>query len=237
MMNADYFTYCDELYAAWQRGELDLSDVPSGLFDLAFAPEPYIRLQEGKRPLHMLLTNPGAPMAFQHRSEAPPTYRAFAELSQSIYLSDQFAKEGGANARRRIYKSFDFALFLGCSGLVNVETIPFHSARLDKRQALKVSQTAHSIQAYQSQLQSFLVNQPVLIVAACRTDESIHAGSVAQNPWLRFQCDLASIQMDRLELKPLTRKGAKVTSALFSAGIKHVVLTMGSNNLPSLDAV
>lgn len=237
MMNADYFTYCNELYTAWLQGELELSDVPSGLFDLAYAPEPYIRLQAGKRPLHMLLTNPGAPMAFQHRSEAPPTYSAFAELSRSIYLSDQFAKEGGANARRRIRKSFDFALFLNCSGLVNVETIPFHSASLDKRKAMSVSQTARSIQAYQSQLQAFLVDQPVLIVAACRSDESIHAGSISRSPWLKFQCDLASIHPDRLVLKPLTRKGSKVTSALFSAGSKHVVLTMGSNNLPSLDAI
>lgn len=236
-MDADYYTYCDELYAAWHRGELELSDVPDGLFDLAYAPEPYIRLQKGKRPLHMLLTNPGAPMAFQHRSEAPPAYSAFAELSRSIYLSDQFAREGGANARRRIRKSVDFALFLGYSGLVNVETIPFHSARLDKRRALKVSQTAQSIQAYQSQLQAFLADQPVLIVAACRSDESIHAGSIARSLWLKFQCDLASIQPDRLVLKPLARKGQKVTSALFSAGNKHVVLTMGSNNLPSLDAV
>ena len=236
-MNGDYFAYCDELYSAWHRGELDLSAVPSGVFDLAYAPEPYIRLQEGKRPLHMLLTNPGAPMAFQHRSEAPSAYRAFADVSRTIYMSDRFAKEGGANARRRIRKSIDFALLLDCEGLVNVETIPFHSARLDKRKALSVSQTVPVIQSYQAQLKSFLVDQPVLIVAACRSDESLHPGSIAQSPWLMFQCDLASIQIERLELKPLTRKGSKVTSALYSAGNKHVVLTMGSNNLPSLDAV
>lgn len=234
-MSSQFFTYCEKLYSIWRNNSLNLEGIPSNLFDLDFAPEPYFIVKSGPTPLYMLLTNPGAPMEFQHRSNAIESYKDFAEISREIYFSDKFASEGGVNARRRLKKSIDFSLYLNYNGLINIETIPFHSASIDKSKALKLGPKSTIIKEYQSQLKVFLEEKPVLIVAACRSDESIHMGSINQNAWLTFQCDLANINTSELNMKPLTQKNGKITSALFSNNEKYVVLTMGSNNLPNLN--
>ena len=47
-----------------------------------------------------------------------------------------------------------------------------------------------------------------------------------------FQAKIANIDVEKLEMKPLTVKGDKISSAIFSQNDKHIVLMMGSNNLP-----
>lgn len=236
-MNDPFYTYCEQMHKEWLDGELDLHGVHSDLFDLDYAPEPYMVVSQGSKPLYMLLTNPGAPMAFQHRTQVPRSYRAFSEVSSTIYQSDEFAKEGGANARRRLRKSLDFSLLLDCNGLVNVETIPFHSATLNKKKALTASKESQFLQSYQAKLRTFLSDKPTLIVAACRSDKSISKDTAMNSPWIRFQCELASIDLTTVSMRTLSQKGDKVTSALFTSGNKHLVLTMGSNNLPSLNEI
>jgi len=236
-MTGKFYQHCEELFLNWRDNNLNWEGVPSNLFDIDYSPEPYFIVKEGKNPLYMLLTNPGSPMEFQHRSNAVESYKDFAAISREVYFSNQFANEGGVNAQRRLNKSIDFCQYLDYSGLINVETIPFHSATLDKNEALELPLKSNMIREYQEQLKSFLMDKPVLIVSACRSDESIHMGSIDQNKWLTFQCDLANINTSKLKMKKLTQKEDKTTSALFSDGVKHIVLTMGSNNLPSLDSL
>jgi hypothetical protein len=234
-MSPEFKDYCERLFAEWQR-DLTLQEPQlETLFQMEYAPEPYFEIRKGKKPLHMLLTNPGAAMEFQHRSDLPRDYQSFAAISQTVYLSEGFRREGGANAYRRLIKSLAFAEYLGYDGLINVETIPFHSASLSKQKALQFSRSSSVLRRYQQELKAELNAQPVLMVAACGSKESISIGTLNQSAWLTFQMDIAGINPDELEWEPLTRKGDKVTSALFRGRNKYIVLTMGSNNLPSLD--
>jgi hypothetical protein len=234
-MTPEFKDYCERLFAAW-RIDPTLQEPELGpLFQMEYAPEPYFEIRKGKQPLHMLLTNPGAAMEFQHRSNLPNDYLSFAAISQTVYLSEGFRREGGANAYRRLMKSLAFAEYLGFDGLINVETIPFHSANLSKQKALTLSCSSPVLGRYQQELKAELIAQPVLMVAACGSKESISTSTLTQSAWLAFQMDVAGINPDELELEPLTRKGEKVTSALLRGSNKYIVLTMGSNNLPSLN--
>lgn len=236
--NTGYHKFCDNLFLKWINNQFQDDEILSFLFQMEYAPEPYFTLREGKKPLYMLLTNPGTGMEFQHISHhANSNYKEFSATLSQVYTSDDFKNEKGSNpAYRRLIKSIDFANFLGYGGVINIETIPFHSPNLDKNMALKAIQQSKTLLAYQEQLKSFLSDKPVLIVSACNSKQSISVDTIKKSKWLGYQCELAGIIIDDLEMEPLTRKNDKVSSALFKKDSKYIVLMMGSNNLPSINS-
>lgn len=231
----DYYDFCDVLHQKWFDKSLVYESEVLDLFDIEYSPEPYFILKQGSNPLYMLLTNPGAGMDFQrHDNFSKSDYRNFAKALGDIYTSDQFKVEGGLNAHRRLTKSIDFARYLGFDGIVNIETIPFHSPNLDKTKALNAIGKSWILSRYQEVLSNFLSDKPVLIVSACNSKSSISMDTLRDSPWLMYQIELASINIESLKFKEITRKNSKITSAMFYDGMKHIVLTMGSNNLPSI---
>lgn len=234
--NTSYHKFCDNLFLRWINYQFQDDEILSSLFQMEYAPEPYFTLREGEKPLYMLLTNPGTGMEFQHISHhANSNYKEFSATLSQAYTSDDFKNEKGSNpAYRRLIKSIDFANFLGYDGVVNIETIPFHSPNLDKNMALKAIQQSKTLLAYQEQLQSFLSDKSVLIVSACNSKQSISMDTIKKSKWLNYQCELAKIIIDNLDMEPLTWKNDKVTSALFKKDSKYIVLMMGSNNLPNI---
>jgi hypothetical protein len=201
-----------------------------------YSPEPYFVLKKGKNPLYLLLTNPGSGMEFQHISRRDEIdYAEFEGKLAEVYTSENFKNGKGSKiAYRRLMKSMDFAEYLGFDSLVNVETFPFHSERLNKHIALNVIEKSPTLKSYQTALKNFLIDKPVLIVSACSSKESISIKSLSTSEWLMYQCGLAGINVDFIEITPLTSRNKKTTSAMFSYKNKHIVLMMGSNNLPSL---
>jgi len=123
---------------------------------------------------------------------------------------------------------------LGYNALVNIETVPFHSPDIKKLQALKAIHSSYPLFAYHNVLKNFLIGKPVLIVAATGTKHSISISNLTKSPWIIYQMDLAGMNVDSLKMEVLTEKNGKITSAIFSDNDKHIVLMMGSNNLPSL---
>lgn len=234
----NYLEYCDDLFHNWLQHQFKEDAILSLLFQMDYAPEPYFTLKEGKNPLYMLLTNPGSGMDFQHISNhINSNYQKFSTTLSQVYTSDDFKNGKGSNpAFRRLMKSIEFAHFLGYEGVVNIETIPFHSPNLDKNMALNAIQQSKTLLSYQEQLKSFLSDKPVLIVSACNSKQSISIDTIKKSKWLSYQCELAGIIIDNLEMEPLTTKNEKVSSALFKKNTKHIVLMMGSNNLPSLNS-
>jgi hypothetical protein len=235
--NANYYVkFCDDLFQNWLQHQFKDDAILSLFFQMDYAPEPYFTLKEGKNPLYMLLTNPGSGMDFQHISHYKDSnYQKFSDSLAHVYTSYDFKNGKGSNpAYRRLMKSIDFAKFLGYDGVINIETIPFHSPNLDKNMALKAIQQSKTLLSYQEQLKSFLFDIPVLIVSACNSNESISIDTIKKSRWLSYQCELAGIIIEKLEMKPLTKKNEKVSSALFKNDTKHIVLMMGSNNLPSI---
>ena len=231
----DYYPFCDLLHQKWFDKTLQYEDELKELFEVDYSPEPYFVLKKGSNPLFMLLTNPGAGMDFQkHENFEKSDYKAFSNILGDIYTSEQFKKDGGANAHRRLIKSIAWADHLGYNSVVNIETIPFHSPSLNKKKALATISRSWILIRYQEVLKRFLLDKPVLIVAACSSKSSITLNTLKSSKWLMYQAELANICLENLKFKELTKKNDKVTSALFSDHNKYIVLTMGSNNLPSI---
>lgn len=231
----DYYPFCDLLHQKWFDKTLQYEDELKELFEVDYSPEPYFVLKKGSNPLFMLLTNPGAGMDFQkHENFEKSDYKAFSNILADIYTSEQFKKDGGANAHRRLIKSIAWADHLGYNSVVNIETIPFHSPSLNKKKALATISKSWILIRYQEVLKRFLLDKPVLIVAACSSKSSITLNTLKNSKWLMYQAELANICLENLKFKELTKKNDKVTSALFSDHNKYIVLTMGSNNLPSI---
>ena len=231
----DYYPFCDLLHQKWFDKTLQYEDELKELFEVDYSPEPYFVLKKGSNPLFVLLTNPGAGMDFQkHENFEKSDYKAFSNILADIYTSEQFKKDGGANAHRRLIKSIAWADHLSYNSVVNIETIPFHSPSLNKKKALATISKSWILIRYQEVLKRFLLDKPVLIVAACSSKSSITLNTVKNSTWLMYQAELANINIENLKFKELTKKNDKVTSALFSDHNKYIVLTMGSNNLPSI---
>jgi hypothetical protein len=231
----DYYPFCDLLHQKWFDKTLQYEDELKELFEVDYSPEPYFVLKKGSNPLFVLLTNPGAGMDFQkHENFEKSDYKAFSNILADIYTSEQFKKDGGANAHRRLIKSIAWADHLGYNSVVNIETIPFHSPSLNKKKALATISKSWILIRYQEVLKRFLLDKPVLIVAACSSKSSITLNTLKNSKWLMYQAELANICLENLKFKELTKKNDKVTSALFSDHNKYIVLKMGSNNLPSI---
>jgi hypothetical protein len=232
----DYEIFCDELYQYWKKQNFEEDDVLVNLFQMEYSPEPYFVLKDGGNPLYVLLTNPGSGMYFQHISNHENVdFKKFQGILSTIYTSDSFRKgKGSAVAYRRLMKSIEFSNYLGYNGVVNIETLPFHSNTLSKSKALKAIKKSITLSKYQIALKSFLNDKPILIVSACNSKESVSNNTILKSEWLKYQCELASIQIENLKMKVLTTKNDKITSAIFSFRNKHIVLMMGSNNLPSI---
>lgn len=234
--NLDYISLCKKLYNDWKNDEFKEDKTLNSLFQMDYSPEPYFMLKNGKNPLYIVLTNPGKGMDFQHISQHKKIdFNSFTSILSTVYTSDAFKNEKGSRpAYRRLMKSIDFAYHLGFDGVINIETIPFHSEKLSKSKALKTIQESFILTTYQNALKIYLREKPVLIVAACSATESISKKTIINSEWLKYQCDLASIPINELNIKPLTTKNNKITSALLSHLNKNIVLMMGSNNLPSI---
>jgi hypothetical protein len=230
--NIDYISFCNALHKSWYECALDTDNELNGLFQMEYSPEPYFTVDAGKNPLYMLLTNPGSGMDFQHRSNFNSSnYPKFSETLSTVYLSESFKN----NAKRRLINSIQITKELGYTGLINIETIPFHSPNLNKSIALKLIGSNSILSQYTKLLQEFLFDKPILIVSACQSRSSVSAETILKSNWLRFKLGIAGINPDDLIMRPLTYKGEKITSAIFSHSHKHLVLMMGTNNLPSVE--
>lgn len=233
-LNDSFYALCESIYNDWRAHQFKEDSSLQALFQMEFSPEPYFVLKDGSNPLYMLLTNPGSGMEFQHISNHKGSeYWKFASVLGDIYTSEGFKKEGGRAAYHRLKKSIEFSVIMGYRGVVNVETIPFHSVDLNKRKALRAIDSSGILQSYQSELKRFLSDKPVLIVSATGTKNSISKENISGSDWLMYQADLIGFSVDDLIMRELSTKDGKVTSAIFSSGSKHIVLMAGTNNLPS----
>jgi hypothetical protein len=205
------------------------------LFEPDVVPEPYLLFGHGDQPLYQLLTNPGTGMPDVQSHSAVKrlgvkTYKELADQLVEFYLSDKFKSSG--LAYRRNYRALEVAVANGFTGVMNVETIPYHSDRLNKNKALKAIEEDPLLNDYVRQLKAELADKAVLVVSACSSKKSIDASMVRDNAWLSFQADLIGLRLSKAKLIPLVTKGGKITSAQLQDGQKNMVLMMGSNALP-----
>jgi hypothetical protein len=228
----NYFKKCEELFQNWSQSKLEMNE---RIFEALVVPEPYLLFGSGEKPLYLLLTNPGSGMPeIQSHSAVKKigveTYKELADRLAEYYLSDKFKSAG--LAYRRNYRALEVAEANGFTGVMNVETIPYHSDRLNKNKALKAIEEDPLLNDYVRQLKAELADKAVLVVSACSSKKSIDASMVRDNAWLSFQADLIGLRLSKAKLIPLVTKGGKITSAQLQDGQKNMVLMMGSNALP-----
>lgn len=227
-----YFEQCEALFQSWRSNQLGMDE---RLFESDVVPEPYLLFGSGEKPLYQLLTNPGSGMPeIQSHSAVKKlgvkTYKELAGRLAEFYLSDKFKSAG--LAYRRNYRALEMAEANGFTGVLNVETIPFHSDRLNKVQAMKAIEQSTTLQGYVKALKAELADKSVLVVSACSSKKSIDTSVVSDSAWLSYQADLIGLRLSKARLIPLVTKGSKITSAQLQDGQKNMVLMMGSNALP-----
>ena len=105
---------------------------------------------------------------------------------------------------------------------------------MNKSKAFDIIGKSWILSRYQEVLRNFLLNKPVLIVAACGSKTSITLNTIKNSKWLMYQAEIANINIENLKFKELTKKNGKVSSAMLYDNEKYIVLMMGSNNLPSI---
>lgn len=138
-----YVDLCDELYADWLGGTLNLSARVCAAFPnrvgstTDYCPEPYLVFGDQSDPLVILATNPGNGEPFQRRDavdapDSPLKRLRFADVAPR--LGDFYATTSriSMTARNRVHSMRDVARRLGKTGVLQVQLLPFHSDRLDK---------------------------------------------------------------------------------------------------------
>jgi len=190
-------------------------------------------MKKGKNPLWVLHNNPGSGMNIQKRGNIhDKNYEALANRFGEYYMSEEFANAG--KAYQRIDDALDFAKEQGYSGIINIETMPFHSKTLDKNRAMGLAKKSQTLTTYNLLLSEYLKDKPALALSACGTQHSIDTETINNSKWLSYQAAIIDMNTKKCRMKPLSKKGKKVTSALFQDGSKYFILMMGSNNFPKM---
>ncbi|MFG0252770.1 MAG: hypothetical protein ACF8NJ_07860 [Phycisphaerales bacterium JB038] len=212
------------------------------MFDLAAMPEPYLDFEAGDRPLVVLTTNPGGPMAHQLRSayqagrgpvKLGMTYREAAR-ALAIHYIDVLV---GTAAGRRIEALRDLAAEGGFDGVLQVECIPWHSRDLpNKSRLLGLISREQWLRKYLAQLKDLVRSAPAMAVSAVSSRIDLEDPTAPLSPWLSWQLSVLGIERAAARIVPLVRKGSRVTGVALVQRVeganKALVLMMGSNNLP-----
>jgi len=250
MITPSYRNFCERLWKDWLNERLDIS---LDLFkcESAFAPEPYLRFDEGKSPLYVLFTNPGG--AFTDADGAQVQKRDEIKRGKSCISPDMSYHEAALefakyycekilppnSACTRIKSLQDLKQRIGADCIVQFESLPFHSPRLPNKRKLPdlIANIDGHLKEYVQHLKVALNDISVVGLSAVNTSKAISTESVAANSWLSWQASyLLGIDPNALSMQELVNKNGQTTSAFLYQKIGHcirgIVLTMGGNNFP-----
>lgn len=211
------------------------------------APEPWLPLFPGVRPMVALTTNPGytLPVALQRRSDIVAGHspvRADASYAEAAKeLAAYYTQTLTGPARVRNNALLSLSQLAGFDGVLAVECCPFHSPRLPHKSVL-VRQSAKDplLSGYVGALRELLAGSSAVAVSAVSTRASLCSG-LPLSPWLKWQAALLGLVPEDAKCVPLVTKNQKVTcAALIASGataVRALVLMMGGNHLPGDDGL
>ena len=241
-MISSYREHCELLWRSWTDNTLTPSARLSATFDLSAAPEPWLPLCPGDRPLVALTTNPGRTRdeQLQRRVDImsgdsrvkPQTSYAEAAAVLAAYYKENLQ----GTARRRITSLEQLSAFAGFHGVLQVESCPFHSPSLpNKRELMRLSAAEPLLAGYVQALRSLIAAHTVVVLSAAGTGRSLWPVPEL-SAWLYWQADLVGLNAAKAECVPLVTRGDKVTCAALVDGsgtrARALVLMMGGNHLP-----
>jgi hypothetical protein len=243
MIAQAYLDYCEALWKRWLNGRLSLPPDVAKRFQLEHAPEPYLRFGNGRKPLYVLLTNPGSGLPHQRRDTILAGQscinRRMSYYEASLRLGDYYQEELPPKAaRRKIEAMVAFRQLMNADCIVQFESIPFHSPSLPgKRRVLKLTEKVAEFKDYTSALKVALNEISVIAVSAVGSRESISTATIAGSDWLRWQASLLGIDPNHVTICPLLKKGRTVTQAFLYRRVgqftRGLILTMGGAPFPS----
>jgi len=206
------------------------------------APEPWLRLFPGERPLVALTTNPGKTLdkALQRRSDivsglstvGPDDSYAEAAVKFAAYYTQTLT----GPARVRIKALVRLSQLAGSDGVLGVECCPFHSPSTHHKDVL-VRESANDLllSGYVGVLRELLASSSAVAVSAVSTRAPLCRG-MPFSAWLNWQAALLGLVLEEAEFIPLVTTNQKVTcAALIGPGptaARALVLMMGGNHLP-----
>jgi len=244
-----FFELCERLHAEWRERGIRLSSEWDAVFQIDHLPEPYLLFGDPSNPLVFLTTNPGAGQDYQHRDailsinsgvgvrpDAP--YREFAVVLARFY-GDRKNLSPAASARIAAMRAL--ATRAGFSGVLQVESIPFHSRVLPGKAKLSARVRRDPLLVeYAAALRDFLVDRTIVAVSAAGSRRSLGVETIRDSAWLSWQAEVMSLDLCRAENQPLVVScNGKVSCALVADRLadstKALVLMMGSNSLPAVE--
>lgn len=234
MKNTQYHSFCEQLFQNWKKDNIPEKEKLEKVFQMDYVPEPYLYFNPENNPLYVLYNNPGGGIDEIQKKEviSEKNYYDFAKRISEYYLDENKFKYATA-AYNRIKKAMNFAKHEEYSGIINIETLPFHSSKLNKPKAIRLINKVNLLQDYIEQLKLFLADKPALALSGCNSRVSITEETIEKSDWISLQAELIGFDINHCNRTILKEKGDKVTSAIFKNNNKYILLMAGSNNFPA----
>lgn len=237
----DYLSRCEALLQGWYLFGTELPDPLRSILDTTYLPEPWMSFGDQARPLVFLTTNPGNGMPHQHRDaiaagESPVKVGdSCAAVAETLGLWYQEHLTGPA--RRRIGAMLRLAPRASFSGIMQVESIPFHSRVLPKKKSLpRQIASCPVLRDYTDSLRGFLADRTVIALSAASSQGVLGQETIRNSLWLTWQCQLMGMDLGRCKVTGLVEKAGRATCVAVaehrSDATKAMVLMMGGNHLP-----
>ena len=232
-----YLDESERLFAAWLNRRPEGGPALQRIFQMEHAPEPYLLFGEEPR-LVFVTTNPGGALDIQRHPDVEPTSifrrgRTYAETAAMLgrYYADPLGPIN-ANARSKNIAMSRIAKLLGYRGVLQVETLPWHSATLPKHLIGKVERDDPVAARYTRLLAEFLRTQKLVLSLAVGKPEGARRAGVDIKARI-LGLDMASATMTPLKTGAL----GDVSQALFCAHnggrTLGIFVNQGSDKFPA----
>ncbi len=231
----NYKNFCEQIYLNWRESPTNFDEFSKD-FQNNYLPEPYYSIRVGNNPLFILNNNPGGSLSFQEHSLFLKTFpNASTYTDVSLWLMDKYTGNNaiiGGAAKTRVNRITQIAATLGYDGVENVETFFLHSNSFSKKMFLKKFSQNNTVNQYINTLTAYLIDKPVLIVSAISSKNSLNLLEVSNNSWIKYQAEIAGLNLKEASFYGITSKNQKITAGLIKHRNKFLVCTMGSNTIP-----
>lgn len=237
MKKEPYFIETERLFSAWMDARPLGGQLSAKLFSLRHAPEPYLLFGEGPRCV-FVSTNPGDPLEVQlppwensnSLLKAPKTYAEAAAILGAFYSSSH--SPINTTARNRIKAMRRIALLFGCSQLMQVEAIPWHSKSAENKEAMLAGLRREDADflRYEIALKAFLRKQPIVFALSAGVPERRHGQGMS------LKAELIDLDLESANILPLKYSPTGISQALLwsrqGERLRGLFVTQGQDVLP-----
>jgi hypothetical protein len=227
-----------EVYREWFERRPGASVMRRQLFELEFAPEPYLLFGDLGPCCVFISTNPGASRAFQGHPATTPdslfediTDYASGAAKLGAYYSRPDADIAPA-ARGNIAAMKRIGALLGRPRIMQIELIPWHSPSLPNKAAVfsTLERDDRLYAGYAKALRGFLDDAPVVLSWCAGTPER-RAGA-----GIEAKARQIGLALPTANLQPLERAATGVSQALLHARtngrVRGLFVNQGSASMP-----